>query len=467
MINPVLNTDSYKTSHYLQYPPGIRRVFAYVESRGGAYDRSLFFGLQAILKQEFERPVTRRDVDEARELLREHGVPFNIRGWDLLLERHGGRLPVEIRAVEEGSLVPTRQPLMTVVNTDPDFPWLTSYLETALLRVWYPVTVATISWHVRQRILAALLETADDPMAELPFKLHDFGARGVSSEQSAGLGGMAHLVSFKGTDTLSAIVAARRYYNEPMAGFSIPAAEHSTITSWGREREADAYSNMIAAFGKPGGIFAAVSDSYDLYNAVERIWGEQLRQKVIDCGATLVVRPDSGDPVTVVARTMALLAERFGTELNSKGYKVLRNVRVIQGDGVNSASIGAILDRIAADGFSASNIAFGMGGALLQRLDRDTLSFAYKTSAVEIGGEWRDVFKDPATDSAKRSRRGLFGLVEENGGFETVPVDGDDFEPADGRRNALRPVWRGGDLLVDQSLIQIGRRAAGFDGSAG
>ncbi|MES1973814.1 MAG: nicotinate phosphoribosyltransferase [Pseudomonadota bacterium] len=466
MINPVLNTDSYKTSHFLQYPPDTQRVFAYAESRGGAYEHSLFFGLQAILKQEFGRPVTRRDVDEACDVLRDHGVPFNAHGWDLLLHRHEGRLPIEIRAVAEGSIVPAHEALMTVVNTDPDFPWLTSYVETALLRVWYPVTVATISWHVRQRILAALEKTADDPAGELPFKLHDFGARGVSSEASAALGGMAHLVNFKGTDTLSAIVAARRLYNEPMAGFSIPAAEHSTITSWGREHEVDAYANMIAQFGKPGGVYAVVSDSYDLYNAVDHLWGERLRRRVIDSGATLVVRPDSGDPVTVVAKTMALLAARFGTQVNGKGYRVLNNVRVIQGDGVNPASIGAILDRIVAGGFSASNIAFGMGGALLQRLDRDTLGFAYKTSAAEVGGRWRDVFKDPATDSAKRSKRGLIGLVEENGRWATVPVDGRRFEPLDGRPNVLRPVWRDGRLLVDESLTQIRHRAATFDGMA-
>jgi nicotinamide phosphoribosyltransferase len=463
MINPVLNTDSYKTSHFLQYPPDTQRVFAYAESRGGTHDRSLFFGLQAILKQEFGHPVTRRDIDEAREVLRDHGVPFNAHGWNLLLHRHEGRLPIEIRAVAEGSVVPAHQALMTVVNTDPDFPWLTSYVETALLRVWYPVTVATISWHVRQRIRTALEATADDPAAELPFKLHDFGARGVSSEASAALGGVAHLVNFKGTDTLSAIVAARRLYHEPMAGFSIPAAEHGTITSWGRDHEADAYANMIARFGTPGGIYAVVSDSYDLYNAIDHLWGEQLRQRVIDSGATLVVRPDSGDPVTVVAKTMAMLADRFGTDVNGKGYRVLKNVRVIEGDGVNPASISAILDRIVADGFSASNIAFGMGGALLQRLDRDTLGFAYKTSAVEIGGTWRDVFKDPATDAAKRSKRGLIGLIEEDGAWATVPIDGERFEPLDGRANALRPVWRNGQLLVDESLTQIRHRAAGFD----
>jgi len=461
MINPVLNTDSYKTSHFAQYPPETSRIFAYVESRGGRYDSTLFFGLQAILKAEFGRPVTRRDVDEAQDLLRDHGVPFNAHGWDKLLHRHEGRLPLEIRGVPEGTVVPTHHPLMTVVNTDPDFPWLTSYAETALLRVWYPITVATISWQVRRIIRDALIETADDPDGELPFKLHDFGARGVSSEQSAAIGGLAHLVSFKGTDTLSAILAARRYYNEPMAGFSIPAAEHSTITSWGRDGETDAYANMVAQFGKPGGIFAVVSDSYDLYNAVEHIWGQTLRQKVVDSGATLVVRPDSGDPVTVVSKTLTLLAERFGTDLNSKGYRVLRNVRVIQGDGVNPESIAAILARITGEGFSASNIAFGMGGALLQRLDRDTQQFAYKTSAAEVGGVWRDVFKDPVTDSAKRSKRGLLGLAATEDGFATVAVDGD-FEPVGGGTNLLRPVWRDGRLLVDESLTAIRERAQAF-----
>jgi nicotinamide phosphoribosyltransferase len=157
---------------------------------------------------------------------------------------------------------------------------------------------------------------------------------------------------------------------------------------------------------------------------------------------------------------MALLAERFGSETNGKGYRVLKNVRIIQGDGVNPTSIGTILDRIIADGFSASNIAFGMGGALLQRLDRDTLAFAYKTSAVDVGGTWRDVFKDPATDHAKRSKRGLLGLVAAGEGYATVPVDGERFEPLDGRRNLLRPVWRDGRRLVDESLTQIRHRVA-------
>jgi nicotinamide phosphoribosyltransferase len=326
LTNPILNTDSYKASHYLQYPPGTERIFSYVEARGGPYADALFFGLQAILKAEFARPVTRADIDEAEALLPAHGLPFHKAGWELLRERHGGHLPLEIRAQPEGMIAPVHVPMMTVVNTDPDFFWLTSYVETALLRVWYPVTVATISHGVRTIIRRALVTSCEAPEAELPFKLHDFGARGVSSEQSAQLGGMAHLVNFQGSDTLSAVVAARRYYNEPLAAVSIPAAEHSTITSWERPNEEAAYANMVHRFGKTGGIFAVVSDSYDLYNAVDHIWGEHLRQSVVDSGATLVVRPDSGDPVEVVSKTLHLLAARFGADTNLMGFGLFGNV---------------------------------------------------------------------------------------------------------------------------------------------
>ena len=460
-MNPILNTDSYKTSHFLQYPPGTTHVFSYVESRGGLYPRTLFFGLQAILKQELLRPITHADIAEARELLAMHGEPFNEAGWTRLVEKHAGRLPLEIRAAPEGLVIPVHNALMSIVNTDPEFFWLTSYVETALLRVWYPTTVATVSWHVRQAIGDALEKTADDPAAELPFKLHDFGARGVSSLESAALGGLAHLVNFKGTDTLAALVAGRELYHAPMAGFSIPAAEHATITSWGREGECDAYANMLTQFGKPGKTFAVVSDSYDIYAAVDYLWGERLRQRVVDSGATLVVRPDSGDPVEIVAQTLALLAARFGYDVNGKGYKVLHHVRVLQGDGVNPASIAAILARVVADGFSVANIAFGMGGALLQRVDRDTQQFAYKASAVAIDSVWRDIHKDPISDHSKRSKPGLLGLVA-NPDYATVRVDERTFQPLTGGVNLLRPVYRNGALLVDDTLEVIRGRANPF-----
>ncbi len=456
--NLVLNTDSYKASHWLQYPPGTTGAFSYVESRGGRYDRTVFFGLQAILKSELAKAVTHAMIDEAAELLALHGEPFNEAGWRRIVV-HGGRLPVRIRAVPEGTVVPTHQALMTIESTDPECYWLPSYLETLLLRVWYPVTVATISWHVKQTIKAALEKTSDNAAVELPFKLHDFGARGVSSQESAAMGGLAHLVNFQGSDTLSAVLAGRAWYNEPMAAFSIPAAEHSTITSWGRPNEVEAYRNMLTRFGKPGALFSVVSDSYDLFHAVRDLWGGALRQAVIDSGATLVVRPDSGDPVTVVAETLKILDETFGSTVNSKGYKVLNHVRVIQGDGVNPISIAAILDRIVEGGFSAENLAFGMGGGLLQQLDRDTQRFALKCSAAKVDGQWIDVSKDPATDPGKRSKAGRLALVVNDAGdYRTVAL-ADGGAPEPGWRDAMVTVWENGALLVDQTLADIRARS--------
>jgi len=368
------------------------------------------------------------------------------------VREHKGLLPVEIRAVPEGMVIPTHNVLATVVNTDPNVPWLTSFLETALLRaIWYPTTVATLSWHAKQTIRAALVKSSDNPEAELLFRLHDFGGRGVSSDESAQLGGSAHLVNFRGTDTVAGILAARRYYNEPMAGFSIPAAEHSTITSWGRDSETSAYKNMVTQFARPGSIFAVVSDSYDIMNAVNHIWGETLRDDVVNSGATLVVRPDSGDPVVVPVDVVEALGERFGSEVNCKGFRVLNKaVRVIQGDGMNIDSIKTLYDNLLARGWSAENVAVGMGGGLLQSVTRDTNRFAMKASAAKINGEWQDVYKDPVTDKGKRSKRGRLILTRERGKWETMSMDSG-YNWAD----MLVPVYRDGKLLRDYTFQEI------------
>jgi nicotinamide phosphoribosyltransferase len=305
-------------------------------------------------------------------------------------------------------------------------------------------------------ILDHLEETSDDPAGQIGFKLHDFGARGVSSLEGAALGGMAHLVNFLGTDTVIALQAARRYYGAPMAGFSIPAAEHSTITSWGKDGEAEAYRNMLRHFAKPGAIVAVVSDSYDIYNACDRIWGQELRQEVIDSGATVVIRPDSGEPREVVLRVARILAERFGTTTNAKGYKVLKHVRIIQGDGINLVSLEACLVNLKQHGFSAENIAFGMGGGLLQQVNRDTQRFAMKCSAMEVHGQWRDVYKQPIGDATKASRKGHFALVATAGSIVTRRRGADESVPGD----LLAPVFRNGRLLRESGFEDIRARAA-------
>jgi nicotinamide phosphoribosyltransferase len=233
--------------------------------------------------------------------------------------------------------------------------------------------------------------------------------------ESAGIGGAAHLVNFMGTDTISGVLFAREYYSAGVAGFSIPAMEHSTVTSWGRAGEVDAYRNMLNQYAKPGAILAVVSDSYDIYNAASKLWGEELRQQVIDSGATVVIRPDSGDPVDVNRKLIEILGEKFGYTKNAKGFKVLNNVRLIQGDGINELTVRSILGAFMANGWSADNIAFGMGGALLQIVDRDTQKFAMKASSAKINGEWVDVVKDPVTDPGKKSKAGRVTLWNSGG----------------------------------------------------
>lgn len=458
-INNIIDTDSYKASHFLQYPARTELVHSYLESRGSERDweHTVFFGLQYILKRYFLAKFTHEMVEEAREVIAAHGEPFNYEGWTNLIRKHGGRLPLRVRAVAEGSVVPLRNVMMTVENTDPEFFWLTSWFETQLMRIWYPCTVATQSWHIKRDVYRYLTETADDADAEISFKVHDFGARGVSSQETAAIGGAAHLVNFLGTDTMAALLIHRHFYNAPMAGFSIPAAEHSTITSWGRDNEAEAYRNMLRNFAKPGALVAVVSDSWNIFEAVDKIWGEQLRQEVVDSGATVVIRPDSGEPVEVVSKVAAILGEKFGTDINSKGYKVLRNVRIIQGDGVNEHSIRAILERLKSEGFSASNIAFGIGGALLQKIDRDTLRFAYKCSAIKSDGKLIEVYKQPITDSGKNSKRGRLDLVlNEAGEYETVKLDDVERKAANSQ---MRAVFENGELLIDDDLDAIRARA--------
>lgn len=456
MKNIILTTDSYKQSHFLQYPPGTETVYSYIESRGGKFDKMVFFGIQAFLKQ--LKPVTKEDVDQAEKIVTAHGFKFNREGWDYIVNAHGGNLPVEIRALREGSVVPVSIPVLTIQNTDPKCYWLTSFLETALLRaVWYPSTVATISWHARKMIYESLKETCDNPDSEIDFKLHDFGARGVSSGESAAIGGLAHLINFMGTDTMEALVAAIEFYNATgVVGFSIPAAEHSTITSWGRDGENTAYKNMIHQFSVPGSMYAVVSDSYDIFNAVSNIWGKELKEEVISSGGRLVVRPDSGVPHVVVLDVVERLGQAFGYTTNQKGYKVLHpSVRVIQGDGINLDSIPEILQTLESAGWSTENVAFGMGGMLLQGMNRDTMQWAMKCSAIKINGLWYDVYKDPITSKAKKSKKGRFAVVYEKGVATCQPLAGNAWQ------NMLQRVWMNGVLLIDDTFDNVRSRAKG------
>ena len=450
--NLILMTDSYKVGHWPQYPPGTENVYSYFESRGGMYPQTVFFGLQYLIEKYLTKVPSMREILDAEALFKAHFGSenlFNKDGWKAI--QRLGYLPIRIKAVPEGSVIPTHNVLMTVENTKPEFFWLTNYLETILSQVWYPTTVATISWNVRQNILSYLRKTGT-PEA-IDFKLHDFGFRGVSSAESAAIGGGAHLTSFMGTDTLPPLVFLREFYGADMAGFSVPASEHSTMTSWGAENEVEAYRNMINQYGDYP-IYSVVSDSYDIYEACDKLWGGVLKDEVLSHEGTLVVRPDSGDPPKVVIDLLRLLGSRFGITRNEKGYWVLNpKVRLIWGDGLDPAMIDSILFRMHLHGWSADNIVFGMGGGLLQKVNRDTQKFAFKCSSVTVNGEQRDVFKQPVTDAGKVSKKGRLMLVQRtDGSFETLSPE--NYYP---QYDVLQTVFENGEILKRYTLDDVRR----------
>lgn len=433
--NLILLADSYKYTHHEQYPfdENGGYVTSYIEPRGPKNEEVMFFGLQAFIKEYLLTPITKEDVDEAEQVINAHLGPnmFNRAGWDYIVNELEGSLPLMIEAVDEGTVMPTGNMQVRVNNTDPKCFWLTSFMETALLRaVWYPSTVATKSFKLK-KIWTQYMKKTSDNLESIPFKLHDFGARGVSSEQSAEIGGMAHLVNFMGTDTVSGLVAARKYYDADMAGFSVPASEHSTMTSWGRDGEHDAFDNMLNKFGKEGAIVSIVIDSYNQYDA--SLWLFEQYERAKTGGYKIVLRPDSGTPEVVVKELLKNAESVLGDAItiNSKGYKVLpAEFGILWGDGINVQTSQTILSTMAQLGWAADNILFGMGGELLQSVNRDTYSYAMKTCLIKFANkdgkvvDTRDVFKDPIDDKGKMSKRGdLCTVMLSNGEVKTLTIE--------------------------------------------
>lgn len=436
-MNNLLLTDSYKLTHWKQYPPKTTTIYSYLECRKGAkWPTSVQFGLQYILNKYLAKGITKTDIEEARELYRLHfGNDVMSQDWSKLERKHHGRLPLLICAIPEGTVVPISTPMMTVENTDPEFPWLTNFVESLLVQVWYPITVATNSREIKKLILKALRQSGTPALID--FKLHDFGFRGSTSVESSAIGGAAHLINFMGTDTVPALKLLRDYYRAEMAGFSIPAAEHSTITAWGKDREGAAYRNMLEQY--PSGLVAVVSDSYNVYTAAEQLWGTELRDSVLKRDGVLVVRPDSGYPPSVVVRVLEILGDKFGTRQNDKNYRLLNDkVRIIQGDGIDYDMVKTILDTMMAHNWSADNIAFGSGGGLLQKVNRDTQRVAFKCSEAIVDGVVVPVSKSPETDPSKQSKSGRFTVYR--------PGSNDDL---------LERVFADGFVLREQTLDEI------------
>ncbi len=408
-----------------------------------------------------------KDVEAADEFSKAHfgSDIFNKEGWEYIVKVHGGKLPIRIKAVKEGTLVPTHNVLMTIENTDENCFWLTNAMETMLMRIWYPITIATNSFYAKQTIAKYLNETAND-LNSLPFKLHDFGYRGVSSEESAGIGGMAHLVNFMGTDTLAAIVYANEYYNSGgVNAFSVPASEHSVACSFGKENEEEYFLNMLDQY--PTGIVSIVSDTYDVFNFVGTM-SKKFKNKILARQGTVVFRPDSGDPIEVNVKLINILWNIFGNEgsITKTGHKLLPpEIRLIQGDGIDLKSLDQILKTVTDLGFSAENWVFGSGGGLLQKFDRDTLKFAIKASYGEriVDGNrfGFNIQKDPITSSGKKSKAGELKLVKSfiNDELITVTSDNENFSNYE---DLLEVVFENGEIKRTQQFEEIRTLANSF-----
>ncbi len=372
------------------------------------------------------------------------------------MDEHDGYLPIEIKSVPEGTPVDVSNVLMTVENTDKESYWLVNYLESLLLQVWYPSTVATLSAEVR-KLCNFYLEITGSAKDNLNFMLHDFGYRGATSTESSMLSGSAHLLSFTGTDTIPALTIPENYYNDSeLYGFSVQATEHSVMTSLGPEGEFTQILNVIEN-AKPG-ILSMVIDSYNYRNFLMEAGknGSELNDAILNFlkteGNKVVFRPDSGEPVSTTIDCLNILEEGFGSYKISEGYKVFdSNIGLLWGDGLNYQKIRDILFAMKSNGWAAENIIFGMGGGLHTAVNRDTQRNAFKCSAQLRDGEWHDIFKNPL-DSSKKSKTGRFKLIQENNSFKTIPID----EDGD---NLLQTVFKNGELLIDDKFSNIKNRA--------
>lgn len=459
-MNLILSTDSYKQTHWKMYPPGTEKVYSYFESRKGAtFDTTVFFGLQHILEGLAGVAVTQADLDQAAAIAAVHfGDPeaFNKAGWQHIIDVHGGRLPLEIRAVPEGSHVPYGNVLMTVVNTDPECYWLTNYVESYLTHVWYPSTVASLSFDVKRILSDCLAIQGSDPAA-VNFMLHDFGYRGATTDEAASIGGAAHLVNFMGTDTLPAMLLAIESYDAVLdsLAFSVPASEHSVMTAQGRDGEYRVLEQLIDNY--PNGILSVVADSYDIYAFVKEVIDR--KDQILARNGRFVVRPDSitvkhDTPESLTLWIVEALWDGFGGTTTSAGFRVLNDqVRVLWGDGIDRNGIRTIVNTLHQNNYAAENMVFGMGGGLLQKVNRDTQRFAFKSSAQYRDGQWYDVQKSPL-DVSKASKAGRLKLVHPAGEpYRTVREEdhGDD---------VLELVFLNGDVTRRQTFADVRANAS-------
>lgn len=484
-MNPLLLTDYYKTEHIFQYPKNTKFVYSNLtarKSRIPGVDKVVFFGLQYFVKEylidRFNKEFFQKDLNE---ILAEYQQEIHVDTSHIAALHKLGYLPLQIKALEEGTQVPIRVPMLTIRNTHPDFFWLTNYIETLLSNVlWLPITTATIAFEYKKLFNKVIKESVGNEW--LPFTAwmgHDFSARGMSSPESMMVSGMAHLLSFTGTDTIAGIYALKKYYGATgLVGGSVPATEHSVMCAGTSvEGEFETFKRLITKI-YPSGIVSIVSDTFDLWQVLTQFL-PQLKQEILDRtpdafgNAKVVIRPDSGDPVDIICGNkvkeggdqpwnygqnipetsadkgvIELLWGTFGGTIVN-GYKVLNpRVGAIYGDSITLERAKQISERLMAKGF-APILVYGIGSFTYQYNTRDTLGMAVKATWIKTSEGSFDLFKDPITDDGtKKSAKGLIHVNEDLTFTDQVSAEQEE-------TGLLQTIFLNGSLVKETNLDQI------------
>jgi nicotinamide phosphoribosyltransferase len=500
-MNPLLLTDGYKTAHNRMYPKGTTLVYSNFTPRSNKYapkgcDQVVSFGQQMVMMQiheAFHRDFFSKPKDEVcgemkRELSMYLGTDYDVTHFEALHDL--GYLPIAVKALPEGTLVPIKVPVLTIYNTHPDFYWITNYLETIISNLlWKPMTSATIA-HQYRKVLTGWMEKTDAEKAWfIDWQGHDFSMRGMDSIEAVISSGLGHLTSFMGSDSLPTIYGARKYYGETeMVCGSVPASEHSVMCAGGKEDEVETFRNLLQLY--PTGILSVVSDTWNLWQVCTE-YLPQLKEEILTRDGKLVIRPDSGDPVDIICGAsiiktnihndndtvaylggvaevnptkeylnkpevkgvIELLWDVFGGTINEQGYKVLdSHIGAIYGDSITIERAEEICKRLEAKGFASTNIVLGVGSFTYQYNTRDTFGFAMKATYVEVNGEAREIFKDPITDDGtKKSATGLLQVVKE----DTVYQLNDKVDWKKEASGELQTIYLNGQFENQTTLTQI------------
>jgi nicotinamide phosphoribosyltransferase len=479
MMNPLLPTDGHKLGHREQYPKGTTKVYANWtprKSRMPEIDHVVFFGLQYAIRvyliDQFDRCFFKQPKHNVLKEYKRYVDNYLATDYDIshISDLYDlGYLPIEIKALPEGTALPIRTPMFTIVNTKPAFFWITNYLETLLSSIiWQPCTSATIAKQYRKVLDQFAAETDSENKDFVAWQGHDFSMRGMSGVESALLSGMGHTLSFSGSDTLPVIKAMERYYNadvtkEFIIG-SVNATEHSVMCAGSKDDEIGTFRRLLKTY--PKGILSVVSDTWDLWKVLTH-YLPALKEAILSRDGKLVIRPDSGDPIAIICGcdheketirkgVVELLWDEFGGSVNKQGYKVLHpKIGAIYGDSITIARATQICERLKEKGFASTNVVLGIGSFTYQYNTRDTFGFAMKATYVEVDGEGRAIFKDPITDDGtKKSAKGLIQLSLEAGHI----IMKDECTPSEEKEGLLTTVFKDGKLVRETSLAEIRKR---------